>query len=252
MFKFQIFACAPPACASLFMVARVVTIVLSVAAVWPLVAHAGRPMTTDDAAIVDGCQLEAWWEGARQQGADRDTFWLNPACNPFGTTEFALGAAREHDAEGAAMLAAWQIKHLWRAYGDTRAGYAVALRGAYDSRHDGLFDDVGVSGILTLPLHGEAWLAHANLGARRMRDHDRWRVHVVWGLGLDRQVAPATRLAAEVFDTVDRGMGWQLGIRHERVAGRVQLDASVGAPDGRFSGRVYTVGLVFAVPSFLR
>ena len=48
----------------------------------PVVAHAARPMVTDDARIVDAkaCQLESWV----RHDPDSTQLWALPACNPTG------------------------------------------------------------------------------------------------------------------------------------------------------------------------
>lgn len=56
-----------------------------------MVAHAGAPLVTDDAAVVEArsCQLEAFVETANSARA----YWLVPACNFTGKVELSLGAA---------------------------------------------------------------------------------------------------------------------------------------------------------------
>ena len=50
---------------------------------------AGRPLLTDDATIVDDCQLESWWQHEDGDNA----LWFMPACNVAGV-ELGLGAAK--------------------------------------------------------------------------------------------------------------------------------------------------------------
>jgi hypothetical protein len=79
-----------------------------------MLAQAGRPLATDDAASVDAaaCQLETWVERTR----DSRSTWINPACNPFGATEFAVGGARVREAGPDTLtLQHWQVKQLVRA-----------------------------------------------------------------------------------------------------------------------------------------
>jgi len=219
-------------------------------------AHAGRPMATDDAAVVDegACQLEAWTEHAH----DANTAWINPGCNPFGATEFALGAGRRQDrrdSSGNSTLMSWQVKHLLRAYDDRNAGFAVAAGGQHAYRSSA--NDIFIKGIATLPLRGEDLLAHVNLGALRQREDAQRDYRGTWGIALDAAVAPGTRASLETYGMTggsnDTRKHWQLGLRHALIPDRLQLDASVGSPFGHWSERrVFTVGLVFVMPGLLR
>ena len=54
-------------------------------------AHAGRPMTVDDAVILTPgqCQLETY----ALHDAQHNEYWATPACNVGGTWELGAGAA---------------------------------------------------------------------------------------------------------------------------------------------------------------
>ena len=220
---------------------------LSAAAVQPVLA--GRPLATDDAAIVEAgaCQLEAWME----RGRDHRATWLNPGCNPFGRTEFAFGGARVRpDDLPAYTLHAWQIKRMLREHDAAHAGYAIAF-GGQRQRHGGA-REVYLNGIATLPLAAEVRVLHINLGALRTRDADGRHTRATWGLAFDAEVATATRASLEAFGTSSERPRWQFGLRHELVPGHLQLDASLGSALGRWSEtRLVTLGLVFVNPAFL-
>ncbi len=218
---------------------------LLVLAAYSLPAQAGRPLATDDAAIVEpgACQLEAWSE----HGRDHRAVWLNPACNPLGRSEFAFGGARlRPDGAPASTLHAWQIKRMLRDYDHAQAGLALALGGR---QHDGTHEHV-LNGIATFPLGNEAHLVHVNLGGLRTRAAGSRQVRATWGLAYDTEVAAATRLSLESFGTSGERPGWQLGVRHEFLSGHLQLDASVGGTFGRWSEtRHYSLGLVLVSPA---
>jgi hypothetical protein len=214
-----------------------------------LPAHAGRPLATDNAAIVDAdaCQLETWTERTRSGHSS----WVNAGCNPFGTTELSLGAARV--AYGATSFAAqqWQIKQLLRAHDETQIGYAVALGGDRVRRANqhGTF----AATMITLPLAGEARLLHLNLGARHDRQDGQRHNHATWGAAFDVEAMPATRTSLESFGISGERANWRLGLRRELVLRHVQIDASVGSAIGRWrDSGVVTLGFVFASPAFLR
>lgn len=230
--------------------------IAALSAAVPISAHAGRPMTTDDAGVVDAgaCQLEAWTERTR----DGNTTWLNPGCNPFGSTEFSLGAGRQRldgeDGVDSSMLYSWQIKHLLREYDEERAGFALATGGQH-ARASG-DNEIFVKGIATMPLMGDDLLAHVNLGAVRQREDQHRHYRGAWGAALDAAVLPNTRASIEAFGVTGSGTGnnsWQLGLRHELIPGRLQFDASIGSPFGRRNeGRVISLGLVIVSPAFMR
>lgn len=237
---------APSAC---MRVVALRTLVIGTCAVLTLPAHAGRPLATDDAAIVEtsACQLEAWTERTRSDRSNR----INAGCNPFATTEFSLGAARvAHDAVSFTVQQ-WQIKQLLRAYDETQIGFAVALGGDRVRRADqhGSF----ATAMTTLPLAAEARLLHLNLGVQNEHQGRQRRSRATWGAAFDAEAMPATRASLESFGIPGERANWQLGLRHELVSRHVQIDASVGSAIGRWrDSRVVTLGLVFAGPAFLR
>jgi hypothetical protein len=209
-------------------------------------AHAGRPLATDDAAVVEtgSCQLEVWT--AHERGARG--LWLNPGCGLFAHTEIALGGARiKADGEDRFTLLTWQAKHLLRAHDDTRAGFALALGGERARRvHEG---NVFLNGIATVPLGSESRLLHLNLGALRAQAADSTGRRALWGLALDSEVAADTRASIEGFGLSGERARWQAGLAHEVVPGRLQIDASVGSLLGRWrETRAFTLGLVVVTP----
>lgn len=222
---------------------------VAVCATLALPAQAGRPLATDDAAIVatDACQLELWSEHWR----DARAVWANPGCNPFGRTEFAFAFARQ-DPQGAERLnlRRWQIKQMLRDTDERQTGFAVAVGGSRTHRTD--VRDGYLNGIASIPLSGEARVLHLNAGVLRAHADGRHRTRATWSLAYDAEVAAATRASLETYGTSGERPHWQLGLRHEWLPGHVQFDASLGSAWGRWSDRLFTVGLVFVSPTFLR
>lgn len=220
------------------------------AAAWAVlgasVAQAGRPLATDDAGIVDvgACQLELWGEFAR----DSRSLWINPGCNPFGQTEFSLGGARVHPDDGARFhVLSGQVKHALREMTAIQTGFAVALGG--ERVRTERAHAVQVNGIASVPLVGQSRVVHLNLGARHEREPGQARTRAIWGAALDVAATETVRVALESFGASGERANWQLGVRHALVADRVQLDASVGSPFGRWDAeRVFTVGVVIVAP----
>ena len=70
-------------------------------------AHAGLPLATDDAAVVEPhtCQLEGWVQSAH----DGHQYTLAPACNPFGNLELGAAVARV-DSDGGDRSSQFQLQ----------------------------------------------------------------------------------------------------------------------------------------------
>lgn len=209
--------------------------------------NAGRPLITDDAAVVDAgaCQIESWFE----QGANVSSRWINPSCNPFGGTEiaFAMATTRE-TGEPSSRIQLLQAKQLLRAFDDNQAGYAIAVGAERQQRDHQFF----VNGISTIPLNSEAQLLHVNLGLVTDRSQDQRDTRVSWGGAYDHRLGENTRAAVESFGQLGQRPNWQVGMLHEVVPGSLQIDASLGSEFGQWRDtRLVSVGFVWFSPVFL-
>lgn len=61
---------------------------------FPVDLHAGRPFLTDDATIVEDCQIESWW----QRDVGENSYWAMPACRA-GMVELAVAYGKHHGTE---------------------------------------------------------------------------------------------------------------------------------------------------------
>ncbi|MFP5404829.1 MAG: hypothetical protein ACLGHY_00300 [Gammaproteobacteria bacterium] len=106
---------------------RALPVVLAaILALTSCLAHAARPMITDDASIVDPktCQFEAWTMKNRASTA----YWAAPACNFSGNLELSVGGARTHDEAGThATDALIQGKTLLKALETNGWGVGLAI-----------------------------------------------------------------------------------------------------------------------------
>ncbi len=215
-------------------------------------AWAGRPMATEDASVGDAgtCQLEAWTERSR---ADR-SHWLKPSCVPFGSTEFALGAARVRDDAGErSSRLEWHVKHLLRETTGEQAGYGLFLGALRDRSAPGRSGERALKAMATLPLDGETLVMHLNAGLVRERNDGQRRTRALWSAALDRELWSETRGFVEAFATGSDRPAWQVGVQHQLLPGRLQVDAGIGSVAGRWRDtRQATVGLVFFTPALLR
>lgn len=209
-------------------------------------AHAGRPLDTEDATILDEgwCQLESWVFGSRST----TRYWLVPACSPFGNLELQLGYAREQpdDAPGHndyLLQAKTLLKPLEpNEWGFGLSASAVRAGGGEDRTwgYTALF-------IASRSLADDRVRLHGNAGAlytQRTR-----RTSGLWGLAGEFDVTERVTVLGEVVGVSGEGRLAQVGGRVWLVPERVSLDGTVGRSD--FSGStetIFTFGIYLATP----
>jgi hypothetical protein len=232
-----------------------IVIALSSLATFPLFgpAYAGWPMIVDDARFVDGkaCQLET---GVTRNSGSTD-LWFQPACNPTGNLEIAIGGGRAREDGGKSELTEElvQLKTLFRPY--VAGGWGIGL-GVGTVRHprretaSGWPGDAYFYVPLSFAVGSDDWVMHVNAGAKRMRDVN--RTIAIGGLGNEVRLRDDLQLLAEVY-ALDRGRPfYQAGFRYSIVKDRIQMDATYGnraVSDG--SERWYSVGFRLLSPAFL-
>lgn len=200
-------------------------------------APAGRPLTVDDATIADAgnCQLETWHEAGGGQRAN----WAMPACNFTGNLELTLGLQTLQADQVASRAIALQGKTIVRPLADNGWGLGLVL-----AHQGGAQAASSINLPFSLAWHGQDTLLHANLGASRARGA---ATAATWGLALEQQLGNATVASLERFGQHASGPTTQLGLRHEVLPGRLQLDASWGRHSGH-SGQqdhLWSLGLVW-------
>lgn len=181
-----------------------------------LSAHAGRPLTVDDANTDDAGtgHVEGWY--ARQPG-HAHTWTLAPAYAPVDGLE--LGASVTRDRTAASTSQALQAK--WRITPSQEAGCNTALvLGATQTRGQGGTTPY-LNGLLSC---NSTWGAtHLNLGGQRPSGGPGV---ATWGLAHERAFGVAT-LHVEAFGQRLAKPTVQVGAR-SNLTHRLQLDATVG------------------------
>lgn len=209
-----------------------------------LPAHAGRPMTVDDAAIVapGQCQLETY----ALHAGHRDEYWATPACNVGGTWELALGGAWADDTAGPHSRTA----HYGRVQAKTvfkemeANGWGIGLVLADQFRFGGGNGDVSANVPLSLSLRDDAVLVHVNAGA--MRSAAARRLNATWGTGAEFRLDERNSLTAEVFGQQRGGSRYQFGFARALIPDHLQIDATWGNRMARGASEPFvTLGLVF-------
>jgi len=210
------------------------------------VAHAGRPLDTEDAEIIDEgwCQLESW--AFQSRSAKR--FWLVPACNPFGNLELQFGFAREQPEDAPRHNDyALQAKTLLKPLEEN--GWGIGLAAAAARFGGGEERTWGYTALLIVSrsLADNRARLHGNAGAvytQRTRGFSG-----LWAAAGEFDVTERVTLVGEVLGVAGEGRLAQVGGRLWIVPNRVQLDGSVGRTN--FSGRTesfFTLGIYLAAP----
>lgn len=191
-------------------------------------AHAGEPLATDDASILDKgvCQVESWH---RWSDAGGHVGWLLPACSVTGHLELGAGGARYRDAEiGGHSLYALQAKAIFHRDADDRfsVGGVAALQrdGGHQARNRAFHDGVAL-GLVTLNAPDHPLRVHLNAGVVYRRDA---YTTGAWGVAAEYDVRDDWTLLAETFRDEPGRPKYQLGVRYLLVTDRVELFASGG------------------------
>ena len=206
-------------------------------------AHAGRPLQTEDAGVLDAgaCELEV---AAARERSDEPS--LSGARAQFGCgvgwrSQVAAYAGRER-AAGARDDAAGIVGKTWlRELTDEATGVALAWAAGYVRPRGGSAtrDGAEVRAVVTHP--AGAWLLHGNLGwARDSIEH---RDSTVWGAAVERTGLGPVDAMVELFGD-DRDRPWaNAGVRWNAVPGQVAVDASYGRQLRADGARLVTLGL---------
>ncbi|MFO1218188.1 MAG: hypothetical protein U1E89_07465 [Burkholderiaceae bacterium] len=194
------------------------------------IAHAGRPLTVDDAgtnAKGEG-HVELW--GSRADGA---TTWnVSPA---YALTEgLELAALASRDATHRITGTALQVKWLATPSRESGCNAGLAGGGSRSSDGGGGINAAFVNGIVSCngTLLGAV---HLNLGAERTSGASSTGT---WGIALEREVGRVTP-HVEWFGAEGSKPALQFGLRGD-VAQNLQLDGTFGRRDG---SSLYSVGI---------
>lgn len=193
-------------------------------------AHAGRPLTVDDAstnAKGEG-HVEAWY--ARMPGKAH-TWNVSPAYAPIESLEFSGLIAR--DTTNRMNMQALQFK--WIVTPPQERGCNAGVVGGVGRASGAGSSDTTpyVNGLLTCR-HGD-WAAHANLGSQRP---DCAPSITTWGVAIEHSFGAVTA-HAEAFGERHGRPTRQVGLRTELRPG-LQLDGTLGRGE---SATVFSVGL---------
>lgn len=198
----------------------------------PHVAHAARPLATDDARLTTAgsCQLESWGKfapGLRE-------YWAAPACNPTGNLEFTLAANQvRQGGEASVQDTQFQFKTLFRELDETGWAWGMALgtlrhptgRPAQRGHHYAYLP-------LSVELLPEQRLVmHINIGWQRAKADG--NMTTIWGAGAEYKLHGRLLGIAELYGDDRHASAWQIGTRFAILPERFQIDATLGNQSDR-------------------
>jgi hypothetical protein len=210
---------------------------------------AGRPLTTEDAAILEdkACQLESWVDIARHV----TTGWLVPACN-FGLgVEWQVGFAREWERGGSRLPEAYaQAKGLFREATEQSkwsAGWVVGVaRRATNEEHRGWENPY-----VLLPVSWSAGDFNFHVQPGWARERESGRDLTVWGLAIEHTTKPLD-LVAEVFGVNSEKPFLRAGLRWTPIINYLDIDLTyVTRPGGTRDERLVSIGFTWYGPPIL-
>ncbi|MBX3637379.1 MAG: hypothetical protein KF683_18580 [Rubrivivax sp.] len=211
--------------------------------------HAGRPLATEDAGLLEprACELEAFVGRARERDAPRlDAASLQVGCGFGLRSQAALGVGRESAAGERSRSLGLSGKTGLRDGGDDATSFALAWGlGAADAPGTSMrLETTYLTGVATLPLGG-ALALHANLGWSRSRSASASTTG--WALALEHAGESGIDVMGEVFgDDRDRRPWVQVGVRASLLPERLWLDASAGVQLWPARPKLLTVGVKLA------
>jgi hypothetical protein len=223
----------------------------SIAALWLIAsswaAHAGRPLQTEDAGILEAGSCEIESHVARIAGADtrERAASLQFGCGVGAATQLALALARARaDRERGSGGELNGKTRLWRGVGSDVDAPALTLAYALSSlkvagearRHSA--SEVQLAYTRTLR---SGALLHANLG--HARDERARARTTTWGLAVEAAPWGAWTPMAEAFGDDRQPAWWNLGLRAAVVRERLFVDGSYGRQLSGASPHWVTLGV---------
>lgn len=211
-------------------------------------AHAGRPLGTEDASVLEQgrCQLEAWVDRTRE---GTSTAWTVPACTIGLGIEWQAGAARTREGGESRFSEAYvQGKRVLLSPDEHPVGVGVVaglIRRPLNENHRGWnhpFVLIPLTHNLT-----DTTLLHGNFGWARDREGN--RDLAIWGIAAETAITPAWTVLAEAFGENRERPCFRVGARWTAIPNRLDLDLSaVARSGGTRSDRLISVGFTYATP----
>lgn len=222
---------------------------LLAAALPATMAHAARPLLTDDARVVDAraCQVESW--ARRNHGSTE--LWALPACNFTGNLELSLGGSHVREGgHGVAGDVQMQGKTIFKPLATNGWGTGLALGTVRHAHAAGGGRDWYGYVPTSVSFLDDRVVLHTNLGW--LHEGTAHRTRTTWGVGTEARLGPRDWLIAETFGQGSGKPQHQIGLRHWLVPDRLQIDVTYGnRADGGRAERWFSFGLRWLSAPFL-
>lgn len=202
---------------------------------WALapLAHAGRPLTVDDANTNDpgNGHIEAWYA---QPGDGAKVWTIAPA---YGIAEgVEIGAALARETESKTNASALQVKFRLTESKKDGCNFGATLGVAHSSAASGT--DPYVNGLFTCNMEHVHAAVHLNLGAIKPSDGATLRT---WGVAFEHELGGEAAAHIEYFGQEQSKPTLQFGLRKE-VVKNFQIDGTVGRSN---KDTVFSLGMKF-------
>jgi hypothetical protein len=211
-------------------------------------AMAGRPLTTEDAAILEdkACQLESWIDRSR----DATIGWMVPACN-FGLgIEWQVGFSREWEGGSRMPESYVQGKGLFRKASEESqwsAGWVAGVTRRLENETHRGWDNPYL--LLPVSWSVDRWNFHVQPGWAR--DRETGRDLFVWGLAAELTSKPLDWVA-EVFGQNSEKPFVRGGLRWTPIKDYLDIDLTyVTRVGGTRDERFVSLGFVWYGPPIL-
>jgi hypothetical protein len=204
--------------------------------------EAAQPLVTDDAAVVapKTCQLEAWIRSAR----DGREYWAQPACNPTGNLELAVGGARANPDESAtSSLVQLQAKTVLVSLAEREWSFGASAGGGRDTGapHGSSAFQALYAKALTSWYPRSDLEIDLNLGAANGYGSGTFALA---GAAIQYAIISNVQLLAEAFRDEPGRTKYQVGARYIVVPNRFEAYASYG---NRFTGSSDQWSAIFGI-----
>jgi hypothetical protein len=213
----------------------------------PQAAHAGRPLQTEDAGVLDraDCEVEGFTARASAFGASVRENALQLGCGVGASTQLAVAVAQAKEAGISARGFELNGKtRLWQGAA-AKVGEPPELALAYALGWARVSGDKTRHAATELNLaysrpFGAEWTVHANLG--HARDEIAKVRATTWGAALEHAGFGTVAPMAELFGDDRNAPWWNLGLRLTAMPDRLFIDASYGRQMASGRPRLWSVG----------
>jgi hypothetical protein len=204
-------------------------------------AHAGRPLTTDDASANTQavCQIETWSDYA----SDAHSTHLAPTCGLIDGLELGLEFIRVSPSNDQAQGRAIGLK--WAPEWATWEGWRFGLKGASSAGKAPNEPDwhqaaTSFSGLASLPLNSQ-WTLHLNLG--RERDRQEQRSTNTYGTALAWAPSERWLIFGELIGHRNAPATQAVGLRYWLLPEQLGIDATSARTNATEGSRTWGVGI---------